>query len=148
MAKVTVKNAFVNGQSIGKGLFANRDISKGEKVAGMQKTNVKRYNEQQWKQFLRKNKNWAQHDMAIFVVKVNKYVTDYTKATPRRRWYNMNHSSSPNTQMTYEDGAVVWRTIRKVRKNDELTFRYGEGTEEWDSVVPRTRKRRKVDRYT
>ena len=109
-------------------MFAKKNIKEGEQVVDMKKVKVQRFSESAWNKYY-KNKNLP-HDAAIYVSRIGKRITDWLTIMPK--WYRLNHSSRPNLKMEYKDSRIVWVAKRNIQAGEELTFSYGEGTEDWD----------------
>ena len=63
-------------------------------------------------------------DYAVFVNSIGKNglrVTDWLSG-PTPRWYRLNHSFNPNTEMKYRKGRVVWIATRNIAEGEEITF--------------------------
>lgn len=125
--KYRVLNAYRGAQSIGKGLFAKQNISKGDFVIGMNPKKIQKFSEKKWDAYHVAHR--MPHDGAIFVTRIEKRVTDWGARMPT--WYRLNHSPNPNLEMKYERARIVWRATRDIWDGEELTFFYLEGTEDW-----------------
>ena len=120
----------------GRGLFATRDIPAGIVVAGMEKS--ARMKRMIWRDYHR----YAgfPHDAAIYVARspLVFYDAAWTDPSSPPKWYRLNHSETPNLFMGLLDPskpprsqALVWRTKRPIRSNEELFFTYDDVPPEW-----------------
>ena len=121
-----------NGIGIGLGLFAKKAITEGTIVVKMNKDKETRMSETAWQRYWRENNRL--HDSAVFVNSIGKSglrVTDWLSG-PTPRWYRLNHSFNPNTEMKYRKGRVVWIATKNIAVGEEITFDYGEVPDEWN----------------
>ena len=120
----------------GRGLFATRDIPAGMVVAGMEKS--ARMKRSIWRDYHR----YAgfPHDAAIYVARspLVFYDAAWTDPSTPPKWYRLNHSETPNLFMGLlepskppRSQALVWRTKRPIRPNEELFFTYEDVPPEW-----------------
>jgi len=125
---VVIRDAFRGTIPIGKGLFAAKALKRGEPIAAMNPAKVKRFTKNQWKLYHQQKS--LPHDAAI-EVRSGAMITDYLSRNGRPRWYRLNHSDNYNTEMHYEKFRIVWKTTRNIARGEELTFKYGFGTEDF-----------------
>ena len=120
----------------GRGLFATRDIPAGMVVAGMEKS--ARMKRSIWRDYHRYA--GLPHDAAIYVARspLVFYDAAWTDPSTPPKWYRLNHSETPNLFMGLLDPskpprsqALVWRTKRPIRPNEELFFTYEDVPPEW-----------------
>jgi SET domain-containing protein len=115
-----------------KGLFADEDIDVDDFVARMNPEKIRILSRRAYKARLKENPK-LDKDFAI-EVQGNKYATDWNVRVPK--WYRMNHSAtSPNVEYEWvgkkKDGYIAWRAIKRIRKNAEIRFDYGDAPAEW-----------------
>ena len=80
------------------------------------------------------------HDAAVYVSNspLVFYDAAWTDPSSPPKWYRLNHSDTPNLFMGLLDPskpprsqALVWRTRRPIRPNEELFFTYEDAPPEW-----------------
>jgi hypothetical protein len=111
------------------GGFATCTIRAGCTVIAMDPTKLQRFAATHWE----KRDPSLPHDGAIFIeVAGCKYVTDWGDGG-QPLWYNLNHSrAKPNLRMVYTRRGVSWISLRRISRDEELLFDYGDVPDEWD----------------
>ena len=143
MVKFRVAPAFRHRKNIGMGLFANQAFVSGEVVVQMNPEKLVQMSESKWqKEFAVRE---LPHDGAVYLTRLRKRISDWPRGKTGRwampRWYRLNHSTHPNLAMQYNYSTdhhgnrrktVQWVATKPIHKGTELTFNYGEATEQWD----------------
>ena len=114
------------------GLFAGEDIKHQRLIkdrAIVASFEGKRMTAKQWEKY------WPQKgipsDAGLHFYNYVIYDPTFTKKnTPR--WYRLNHSFKPNVKFHKVGNRVVWKTLRNIKKGEELRFHYGNPDPSWD----------------
>lgn len=124
------KNVIVRKSKIhNKGVFARRDISKGEEVIEYRGEKIsKREGDRRSQKTLEESKN-NEKKGAVYIFELNKkYDIDGNMKGNDAKY--INHSCDPNCETVIEDGKrIVIQAIRDIKKGEEITYNYGYGIE-------------------
>ena len=134
-------DAYRDGQSIGRGLFAARDIAKGETVSCFGRGAY--IVSSRWQAYCRERglePTWAGFEATRCLPAPTKamaqvilYDMTWEREKPRAKWSFINHSKdSPNCYVMVPSRKgcdVTWYSLRDIAKGEELTFDYGGDTD-------------------
>ena len=115
------------------GLFAGEDIKHQRLVrdrAIVASFAGKRMTAKQWNKYY--TKKGLPSDAGLHFFNYVIYDPTFTKDhTPR--WYRLNHSFKPNVKFHKAGTKVLWKTLRNIKKGEELRFNYGDADPSWDT---------------
>ena len=127
MVRTAVKQA-----KYGLGLFASHAIKHYRRIRDRQVVasfDGKRMSAKKWESF--HVKKGIPHDAGLHFFNYVIYDPSFTHDhTPR--WYRLNHSFHPNVKMYKHGTQVQWKTLRPIKKGEELRFDYGHADPSWD----------------
>jgi hypothetical protein len=137
-AHVVVRDSLVGGVG-GKGMFASKDMAAGTEVARM--IDPARMRRAAWDIY--STALGLPHDACVEVARSPLVFYDQGWQTMDQvpEWYRQNHAREgvANVKMSIlnpcavpQRQLLVWRTIRAVRRGDELRFTYTDVPEQWD----------------
>ena len=147
-----VRAAYRNGNRIGRGLFAARDIGEGEIVACYGQGGY--IVDGKWEAYCAER--GLDHTWSGFgttrclpaptkaMANVKLYDTTWTDISARPKWSYLNHDANPNCcTIVPSRGAceVQWKALWPIRKGEELTFHYGGETDDYEEEPQRARSR-------
>ena len=108
----------------GAGIFATEDISKGVKVIEyigekVTKAEGDKRSERRIKKYLHSKTTGS-----VYIFELNsRYDIDGSSKKNKARY--INHSCSPNCEVNITKGKIWISSIKKIRKNEELSYDYG-----------------------
>tara|TARA_Y100000817_G_scaffold301566_1_gene281664 strand:- start:205 stop:702 length:498 start_codon:yes stop_codon:yes gene_type:complete len=108
----------------GTGIFANRDIKKGEKIIRyigdkISKSEGDRRSALRIKKFLHSEKTGS-----VYIFELNKKF-DIDGNVKRNKARYINHSCDPNCEVEIENNEIWICSIKKIKKGSELSYDYG-----------------------
>jgi uncharacterized protein len=114
----------------GRGLYAARDIKKGERVVEYLGERIsKAESEKRGNAMLEKAKKTGEGAVYIFIL--NK-THDIDGSGPENEARLMNHSCEPSCEAHVERGHIWYFAKRKILKGEELYINYGFDVENWE----------------
>lgn len=126
-----VKNSRIHGR----GLYASRDINKGERVVEYVGEKVtKAESDRRGKELMAKSKTTGGGAVYMFILNKNFDIdgnVDYNDARL------VNHSCDPNCESEIIRGKIWYMAIKDIAAGEELSLNYGFGLDDWDSHVCR-----------
>ena len=108
----------------GSGVYARKNIPKGIKIIEylgerISKAEGDKRSEQRIKKFLNSNKTGS-----VYIFELNKdYDIDGTPSYNKAKY--INHSCNPNCEVDIINNEIWISSIKKIKKNQELTYDYG-----------------------
>ena len=113
-----------SSQLHGSGLFANRDIKKGEQVIQYigDKVTKREGDKRADKQIKKAEKN--KKNGMVYVFELNKKY-DIDGGVSRNYARFINHSCDPNCEVDITNNEIWISSIKKIKKGAELTYNYG-----------------------
>ena len=128
VVKIVVKNSGIAG----KGLFANQDVThnrlKKDRTVVVQFDGAK-MSQKKWDKYWKEKK--LPSDSAIGFYDYVLYDPKFVSMRSPPKWYRLNHSFSPNLEVSKKGEIVRWTTLKDIKKGDELTFHYGDPDPDW-----------------
>lgn len=114
----------------GSGLFANKDIKKGQRIieyVGEKISKEESYRRAD-RQLAKSNKS---DDGAVYIFEIDDDhdIDGNVEWNPARL---MNHSCAPNCEASDEDGRIWIESTRKIKKGEELCYNYGYDLEHFE----------------
>ncbi len=108
----------------GKGIIADRNIDKGEKIIEyigekILKSEGDRRSEQRIKKYLNSKKTGS-----VYIFELNKKY-DIDGSFPYNKARYINHSCNPNCEVDIENNRIWISSIKRIKKGEELSYDYG-----------------------
>ncbi len=122
-----VKNSAIHGR----GLYASRDIRKGERVVEYVGEKVtKAESDRRGKELIAKSKLTGGGAVYMFVLNKNFDIDGNMEHNDARL---MNHSCDPNCEAEIIRGHIWYSAIKDVAEGEELSLNYGFTMEDWEA---------------
>lgn len=116
----------------GMGVFASRDIPKGEYVFEYVGEKItKKESDERADRLLESYEEDKEQNPGVFIFTLNKrYDIDGNVPWNTARW--INHSCDPNCESDIEDGQIWIKSIRDIKKGEEIVYNYGYDVENYE----------------
>lgn len=135
MPKQPTTSEYINVQKSkihGTGVYAAKDIPRGTSIIEyVGKRISKEESEDIATRQYEKHEENAEKDGAVYIFEINDDY-DIDGNVPWNTAKYINHSCNPNAEADQEGEQIFIKSIKKIKKGEEITYNYGYDIEEWE----------------